>query len=151
VAEHQGTLALDSTFAPAYLYRGNALEQLGRRAEALASIERARALSGDSAYGLGAYGFVAARMGNRELARSIVASLVALHREGRARALDVAMVHVGRGEKTLAMDWLERAYEERSGLNDLGVDPRFDPLRGEARFGALLARVGLKPQVVADR
>jgi len=149
VAQLQETSRLDSTFAPAHLYLGNALEQLGRHREGFASIERARALSGDSAYGLGPLGFVAGRKGDRPLARSIVASLTALHREGRARALDVALAHLGLGEGKRAMEWLERAYDERSGLNDLAVDPRFDALRGESPFRELLRRVGLQPEVVA--
>jgi TolB-like protein/Tfp pilus assembly protein PilF len=149
VAQHRETLALDSTFAPAYLYLGNALAESGRLAEGLASIERARALGEDSVYGLSALGYVAARMGDRVRARKVSASLTALHGVGRARALDVALVHAGLGEVEPAMEWLERAYAERSGLNDLAVDPRFDSIRGDSRFRGLLARVGLEPQVVA--
>ena len=149
VAQLRDALALDSTFAPAHLYLGNALAQSGRLAEGLASIERARTLTEDSAYGLGALGYVAARSGDRARARGVVASLTVLHGVGRARALDLALVYAGLGEVEPALAWLERAYTERSGLNDLAVDPRFDSIRRDARFRALLARIGLEPQVVA--
>jgi serine/threonine-protein kinase len=43
-----------------------------------------------------------------------------------------------------ATGWLERMYEEGSGmLVYLKVEPHFDPLRGEPRFQALMRKVGL--------
>jgi hypothetical protein len=48
------------------------------------------------------------------------------------------------GERDKALDWLERAYEERSGyLPMLGLDFVFDSLREEPRFKALLEKIGL--------
>jgi TolB-like protein/class 3 adenylate cyclase/Tfp pilus assembly protein PilF len=48
------------------------------------------------------------------------------------------------GETKKALDWLERAYEARPlGLVTIIVDPAFDPLRTEARFQALLQKMGL--------
>ena len=42
------------------------------------------------------------------------------------------------------MQWLERAYQERSdGLVYLGVDPRWDGMRSNPRFAHLVRRVGL--------
>ena len=53
-----------------------------------------------------------------------------------------AMVHIGLEEKQVALDWLERAEEERNGwLVYLGVEPRLDPLRLEPRFMALMERM----------
>jgi hypothetical protein len=43
-----------------------------------------------------------------------------------------------------ALEFLERGIECRDGwLTWLGVEPRFDPLRGDARFTSLLRRIGL--------
>lgn len=54
------------------------------------------------------------------------------------------MVHTGLGEHDEAFAWLDKAVAERAGLlAHLGVDQTFDPLRGDARFDALLRRVGL--------
>ena len=56
----------------------------------------------------------------------------------------VAGIYAGLGEKDKAIEWLTKAYEEHS-LNIclLKVAPRFDPLRSDPRFQALLRRMNL--------
>jgi len=54
----------------------------------------------------------------------------------------VAEVYVGLGDKDEAMRWLEQGYKERDlWLALLKVWPRFDALRGDARFQDLLKRM----------
>ena len=56
----------------------------------------------------------------------------------------LASIHARLGQVAPALDWLERAYDERdTTLVWLKVHPRFDPLRGEARFRTLLERMRL--------
>jgi hypothetical protein len=58
---------------------------------------------------------------------------------------NMAFVHLSLGEKDAALDWLERAYEERAEwMIYLAVEPRFDALRAEPRFKKLLLRIGFK-------
>jgi hypothetical protein len=46
------------------------------------------------------------------------------------------------GKNELAMDWLEKAYTDRSnGLVFLKVEPELDPLRSNPRFLALQAKL----------
>ena len=48
------------------------------------------------------------------------------------------------GKREEAFRWLDRAYEERSTtLTMLKVEAKFDPLRSDKRFGALLQRMKL--------
>jgi tetratricopeptide (TPR) repeat protein len=48
------------------------------------------------------------------------------------------------GEGDLALDYLERAFEERDpNIPYLSVDPIFDYLRDEPRFRAMIERLGL--------
>ena len=67
--------------------------------------------------------------------RELKQAEVALH-------LDFAHVHVGLGELELAIDRLERAADQRNaGVLYLGLWPHWAPLKGIARFDALLQRV----------
>ena len=66
----------------------------------------------------------------------------------RARAILfyqlVQPIHTGLGEKDRALEWWEKAYEERSWLIlYLKTDPFFDSLRSEPRFNDLLRRAGI--------
>ncbi len=55
----------------------------------------------------------------------------------------VARIHARLGENDLALEWLERAYDERlDELVMLKVDPVFEPLRSDLRFQDLLQRIG---------
>jgi serine/threonine-protein kinase len=54
------------------------------------------------------------------------------------------VVHLGLGEKELALDWLEEGCERReSQMVGIKVHPVYDPLREEPRFQALLKRLRL--------
>ena len=55
-----------------------------------------------------------------------------------------ATILIGLGENERALDWLERAYDERRGwLAYLTVNPVLDPLRGNPRFEAMVRTMGL--------
>ena len=59
-------------------------------------------------------------------------------------ALAFAVVHVGLGENDQALNWLEKAYEERfNRLAYLRREPVWDPLRSDPRFNDLLRRINL--------
>ena len=58
--------------------------------------------------------------------------------------LEVASDYAMLGEKELAFEWLEKAYEDHGdGMPDLGLDRRFDSLHSDPRFRELLHRIGL--------
>jgi serine/threonine protein kinase/Tfp pilus assembly protein PilF len=59
-------------------------------------------------------------------------------------AFDIAAVYAGLGEEDQTFDWLSKAAEERSGfLVYIKCDRRFDGLRSDPRYTALLREVGL--------
>jgi TolB-like protein len=81
-------------------------------------------------------------MGRRAEAESMLNELVA--NDATYQALDIAELYAYSGNKSAALDWLERDYESRrSGVIHLGVDPFFKPLRSEPRFIALLKKIGM--------
>ncbi len=55
-----------------------------------------------------------------------------------------AALYMGLSQPDQAFDWLQRAYQDRSGwLVFLQVDPLFSPLHSDPRFAALLRSIGL--------
>jgi serine/threonine protein kinase len=66
---------------------------------------------------------------------------------GSTKAGEKVLVWVDRegGEHEDALNWLERAYQDRKGrMPFLLVEPRLDPLREEPRFQDLLRRMNLR-------
>ncbi len=58
----------------------------------------------------------------------------------------VARIYARLGVETQALEWLEKAYQERDlFLGDLKVNPDYDSLRSDPRFQDLLRRIGLPP------
>jgi hypothetical protein len=77
-------------------------------------------------------------MSNEKLARNI-------------GEFDTAQAYARLGEKEKALEWLERDYEERKSLGTLlNVDPAFDSLRSDQRFGDLVRRMGLTPNAKSE-
>ena len=61
---------------------------------------------------------------------------------GYVSHLAIALGDVGLGEHHAAVEELEKADRGGEPLDGLNVDPRFMPLRSDARFVALLRRHG---------
>jgi hypothetical protein len=58
----------------------------------------------------------------------------------------VALIYIGLREKGKALEWLEKAYQDRNPWMDLlRVDPWLDPLRSDPRFQDLLRRMNFPP------
>jgi len=56
-----------------------------------------------------------------------------------------AILYAHLGEKSKALDSLEKAHEQRFlSMTELAIEPSFDPIRTEPRFQALLRRVSLE-------
>jgi len=65
-------------------------------------------------------------------------------RHGNMPVVAMAFTYSSLGNKDRAFAWLDKAVEQRSWMIIyLKVDPVWDPLRSDPRFGALLRRVGL--------
>jgi tetratricopeptide (TPR) repeat protein len=77
-------------------------------------------------------------------ARRTLAELEALSRQIPVSPFNVALIYAALGERDQAFAWLDKAYQSRAcELVQLKADVRFDSLRGDPRFAALLARIGL--------
>jgi hypothetical protein len=83
-----------------------------------------------------------AMSGNRAEARKILLALQEPSEPKFVSAWDFAQIHIALGDKSKALDFLEKAADQHFGwVVILAVDPTFDPLRAEPRFKALQRRV----------
>jgi TolB-like protein/Tfp pilus assembly protein PilF len=116
----------------------------GRPDQGLAALERALSLSPDSTLYLAQLGQAFALVGQAAKAREVLQRLEELAKQRYVSPYHMAYVHTGLGEQDRAMDWLERAYEERAGAV-FGVKGSFlfTTLRSHPRFKALLRRMNL--------
>jgi tetratricopeptide (TPR) repeat protein len=137
-------LEIDSKFYKSWTSIGRAMIQKGDYAEGIEMLEKGRSLAGNVPNILGALGQAHALAGNTPRAREILRELQT-SAEGRSVSFSaVAIVHLGLGETSSALDALERACERReTPMNGLKVHPVFHGLRATARFQALLRRVRL--------
>ena len=138
VVEMEPHLALaHATLGWAYLLNG-------RPEEGVASLQKALELSPDSTLYLGQLGQAYARVGRTAEARKVLRQLEELSKQRYVSPYHMAYVHTGLGDADRAMDWLERAYEERAGAV-FGIKGSFlfTSLRGHPRFQALLRKMNL--------
>jgi serine/threonine-protein kinase len=144
IAEIRKALELDPDFAPAHWHLGWAYEQAGRLDEGVAEAQRAVALDKGSLLYVASLGHAYAKVGKRSEARATLARLAQESKTRHVSAYHVATIHVALGDPDAGLDWLERAYEERSPwIGYMGVDPRVRPLRAHTRFKNLLERARL--------
>jgi serine/threonine-protein kinase len=142
VAILRKTLEMEPDFYWAHRQLGTALELNGSPAEAIVEYQRAAALNDDPRV-LAFVGHAKASMGNQNEAREILAKLTEIAKTRYISGYSFAVIHLALGEKNQAMEWLERDAREQTGfeINFIRVDPYLDPLRGEPRFEALMAKV----------
>jgi TolB-like protein/DNA-binding winged helix-turn-helix (wHTH) protein/Tfp pilus assembly protein PilF len=62
---------------------------------------------------------------------------------------DEALLQAQLGNKDLALEALEKAYDEREDVTDLAVNPSWDSIRADPRFQHLVRRVGLPSNPVS--
>ena len=102
----------------------------GELAEAERMLREALTLPAAGAYTKATLGWVLARAGKRAEAEALMHELEAAAQEGYVSPVAFAIVHIGLDNVDQALDWAERAYEDRRGwLAYLKVNPMLDPLR----------------------
>jgi serine/threonine-protein kinase len=130
---------LDSVLAAAYREKGNF-------AEAVALYTKAQESTHLPSSGLA---ITYARMRRQTEARNILAQLVQAREKRYVSAPLIAAVSTALGDKEEAFRWLERAYEEHSGvLQWIAFLPEFRALHSDARFPHLLQRISASQDTI---
>ncbi|MGH9606295.1 MAG: protein kinase domain-containing protein [Terracidiphilus sp.] len=142
----RGTLQSNPGFGHAHWSLGRVLIEQGRHQEALKQFEDAAKIMGPIPAALAELGYCHARMGRRDLAHASVQELQRLAGQEWVSPLSAALVYAGLGEADAAMERLEAAFQKRiRQLVWVNIDPRYDPLRRNAKFEQLISRLGLAP------
>jgi len=142
ITQLQEVLDLSPDEALAHSRLGWSYIQKGMFKEAIVEMERAVTLSPDNTESLWMLGHAYAAAGKTAEARKILNDLHALAKKRYVLQYGFALIHTGLGEHEEALNWLEKAYQERNGwMVYLQVSPLVDPLRSDPRFQDLLRRM----------
>jgi TolB-like protein/Flp pilus assembly protein TadD len=145
IAQNKKVVDLDPSFSRGHGYLGLAYLKEQRYPEAIAELKKAVELSGRERWPLRDLGYGYAISGSRTEAEAVIKELLEKYEKGQAIGQDLAAVYAGLGEKDQAFAWLEKDFQNHSGL--LGWtrwSPAFESLRSDPRFTDLLRRMGFK-------
>ena len=142
IEQLRGTVQMDPEFYWAHRFLGMALDLKGDTTGALAEFTKAFQLNDDPA-GLGFIGHAQARMGHEKEARARLDQMNDAAKRRYVAPYAFALIHLALGDKDQALDWLEKAAQERglTYFNFIKVDPFLDPLRSDPRFEAVMQKV----------
>ena len=145
IEQLRNTLDMDPNFILPRIVLGQAYEQKGAYPQAIAELQKAVSIAPDSPPILGALGHAYGLAGMKPEAEKILSQLTELNRKRYVSPFYIAIVYAGLHENAKALDWLERAYGDRSNaIIFLRVDPELEGLRFDPRFQNLLRRLGLE-------
>ena len=138
-------IELNPHFPHAYFILSLVQEKLGDTEEALTALLRGAQLAPRSPRMIASLGRAQALAGRREDALESLAELANLARTRFVSSWERATIYLGMKEYDQCFDALDQALQDRFfDLTLLAVDPRFDDVRGDRRFDALLQKVGLR-------
>ena len=136
---------MDQNFMRAHYELGLVLEEEGKLEEAIAEFKTALKSSPDNIAALTALGHAQALAGKRSDAERVIKRLQQLSKEQYVSPFHIAVVYAGLEERKLALDWLEKARQERfNWVPFIKVDPILKNLQSEARFVELAKGLGLQ-------
>jgi tetratricopeptide (TPR) repeat protein len=125
---------------------GSSFEQLGRYDDAIAELGKARSISMEDPWMEADLGNAYGVAGRQDEAKAVLQDLQRRRATEYISPYFIALVYVGLAEKDLALESLQKAYDDRSALMTwLKVEPKFDSLRSDPRFQDLERRVGFTP------
>jgi DNA-binding winged helix-turn-helix (wHTH) protein/TolB-like protein/Tfp pilus assembly protein PilF len=142
IEEGRKALSLEGNTAIAHYFLSQAYIEKGMYDDAIAELHKTLSLAPDAdtlALLVRAY----ALAGDKEKARKTFDEIDRLAKRSYVPPFTLGVAYMGIGDNDRALDWLEKALEERSpNLVGLKTEPAFDGLRSEPRFKELMRRIG---------
>jgi tetratricopeptide (TPR) repeat protein len=144
IVEYQRVLESEPNYGLAIHYLGRAHVLKGEYEKGLAQLRKSNELLGEVPFSVGDLGYGLGQAGHREEAEAIRADLIARRTKGYYPAFPIGLIELGLGNEESALDWIERAVDERNlGLYLPSVDPSYDSVRAHPRFRAVMKRMNL--------
>ena len=135
---------MDPGFARAHYELGLVLEEEGKLDEAINEFKIGLKYLPDNVAALTALGHAQGRAGRRAEAEKVIDRLQELSKQQYVSPFQTAVIYAGMDERKLAIDWLEKARDERfNWMPFIKVDPVLKNLRSEPRFIELEKSLGL--------
>src|SRR3981189_3505079 len=142
IVQLRNTLEMDPSYELPHLVLGQAYEEKGAFDLAISELQKALELSHGTPLMVSALAPAYARAGNKQEAEKLLAQL---ERDAKTKYVSpyyFAVVYLGLGDDAQAMNWLEKAFADRSnGLVFMRVEPELDHLRSNPRFLTLQQRL----------
>jgi serine/threonine-protein kinase len=137
-------LDLEPDFWMALAVRGAIALGNNDTGRAVADLEHAADASGRLTHVLATLALAYVAHDQRERAECLLAELLARHGAGHVPAANIAAARLALGQHAEALEALEQAHRERAiRMVFLGIDRRWNPVRAEPRFRALLDAMAL--------
>lgn len=138
----QETSEMDPNFWLPKLFMSRIFIKKGMWDDAIATAAKARDLSRGNAEAIATIGYVQARAGRTADARNTLAELEERGKTRHVSSYGIAAIYYALGDRTKALDLLERALDERDALLVfLKIDLKWYGLREEPRFIQLMKKM----------
>ncbi len=143
VADSRSIRDLEPTSAYGAFSHGLVCAQSSHEEEAVAAFRDAVILGPGATLYRVSLAYALAVAGEHDEARAILGDLKKLEEKEFVWPMGLAMAYAHLGEESTALDYLERAYDERVGwMMLIAREPALDVLRSTPRFKSLLEKIG---------
>jgi class 3 adenylate cyclase/tetratricopeptide (TPR) repeat protein len=144
IQQYQHAVDLDPGFMATHLWFGRPYLEKGLYTDALRELETAVQLSGQSTVALAMLGHGLASAGHTSEAFGILEQLTERAKQHYVPSYWIAVIYNGLHDRDQVIAWLRKAFEERSSwLVWSNVEPRFDWIRSDPDFAALMREMKL--------
>jgi len=144
IEQLQKAIEMDPNLGDPYGWLGKAYLQKGMLEQAKEMLQKGTTAPRIKTRMLGALGYAYVVEGKKYEAQNILQQLRKLSEEQYVDPCYPAWVYAGLGEKEIAFEWLDKAFEEKSNwMIMLKPDPFFEGLHSDPRFKILLKKMGL--------
>lgn len=137
-------IAMNPDAEESYRVLGLIMIYAGDLAEAERLVREALQLPGAATYTRVTLAMALAKAGKPEYAKETLVALEQKMAEDYVSPVELSSLYIALGDQEKAIDWAERAYEERRGwVAYVNVHPVMDLVRDNPRFKTLISKMGL--------